>query len=376
MTLTSILPFTIFYGEATSGVTEVLYELITNALDANAADDIYPTVFVAGNTIVVSDLGSGITVDHLSTFGSADERNENKHGSHGTGLKDAIACCVRNNFDIIIETVRRTLTFSKSSDDNKNKVVVTEQPTNRAIGTKITVSVPDATQVFADVKARFFFLMDPAPTEYESENPLVEMYEALDGKGAVMMMGVKKDNSPPLDFIYNFTKPTLAQKKSIARNQAITAGCFKKHFRKAIEKANPDQEFTAALPNPPATANASVVVSARPPAPPAAHSAPVSAVPAALPPPRVIQRTVQGDVAQDLDLHCMVQDYHVWTLTSDARRATRSVATNCSTLCDPLMTSRLPPPASRALSPRTRSSRSAATSTSSWRLSGFTSKKS
>ena len=324
MTSMSILPFTILYGEATSGVTEVLYELITNALDANAADDTYPNVSVVENSIVVSDSGTGITVDHLSTFGSVDERSENKHGSHGTGLKDAIAFCVRNNIDIMIETVCRTFTFRKS--DTK-KVVVMEQPTNRAKGTKITVPVPNATQVFDDVKSRFFFLMDPPPAEHESENPLVEMYEAPNGKGAVMMMGVKKDNSPPLDFIYNFTKPTLAQKKSIARNQAITAGCFKKHFRKAIEKANPDQEFTAALPNPPATANASVPVSARPPAPPAAHGAPVSAVSAALPPPRAIQRTVQGDVAKDLDLHCMVQDYHVWTLTSDARRATRSVAT-------------------------------------------------
>jgi hypothetical protein len=272
MTTSTKLPFTIFYGEPTSGITEVLYELITNALDANAAaaPDTYPTVVVAHNTIVVTDLGTGITVDHLSTIGAVSERNESKHGSHGTGLKDAIACCVRKNINISIETVGRTFTFRESAGDRKVEVV--EATTNRVNGTAIKVPVQNAADVFADVKRRFLFLMDPTPQVRESKNPAVDMYEAPDGKGAVMMMGVRKDYLFPLDFIYNFTAPTRAQKDSIARDQSIRKGYFKSHFRKAIEKANPDQKFSTPLPRPSATVKASAPISAVLPAPPAARS--------------------------------------------------------------------------------------------------------
>ena len=312
------LHFTIHYGEPTGGIQEILYEFITNALDAHTAN---PEVSVVGNKIVIADMGKGITIEDLNRFGSTDGRSVSRHGSHGTGLKDAIACSVRNGINICIETVRNTFTFQKCATNKYVELQV--KPNGVLLGTTVSITSSNPAQDFAKITNRFLFMMKPKPALLDSKNPLVEVYAASLGRGAVMMMGVKKDGHPSLDKIYNFKQPTVPQKDSFSRNHAFMNKSFKNNFRKKIAKANPDERFGVRI---------------KAPAP---KPKPIAPLPVPLPAPRQVvnpaptvspaysePRTVQGDVAIDLDTHCMVQDYHVWTLASADRDATRAVATN------------------------------------------------
>lgn len=251
-----------------------------------------------------------------------------KHGSHGTGLKDAIACSVRLGIEISIETIGNTFTFCPNLTDAH--VHVRTVHNSRTNGTKVTVPSQNAKNDLKKITERFLFLANPAPTTVLSGNPKVDIYHSIDGRGGLMMMGVKKDNHPPLSYLYNFKEPSIAQKNSIARNHAVMKSCFKKHFRAAIFKANVNESFGVIQYVPiPQQMNVSVPTPAA-----AAPSAHFSAIVPSLPTQtaRVVDRTVQGDLARDLDAHCMIQDYHVWTLASEDRKTTRDTASTIVTI--------------------------------------------
>lgn len=317
------LNFTIHYGEPTSGIQEILYEFITNALDANTAN---PAVAVVGNNIVIADMGNGITIEDLNRFGSTGGRSVSRHGSHGTGLKDAIACSVMKGIEIRIETVSNTFTFRQcASDSNVEAQIV---PNKVSQGTTVSITSSNPYGDFVDISNRFLFMMTPKPAPLVSANSLVEIFAANPGRGAVMIMGVKKDGHPSLDKIYNFKQPTVAQKDSVSRNHAFMKTCFKKKFRKEIAQANPDERFGELFKKIKAPAHKpkpKPIAALSTPPPRVVHPAPTVA------PAYPASGTVQGDVALSLDAHCMVQDYYVWTLASADRAATRAAATNVVT---------------------------------------------
>eukprot|EP01031_Cornospumella_fuschlensis_P030052 gene30052-36295_t len=294
------LPFTVLYGEHCHGVDDVLYEFITNALDASPANT-FPTVELINQGIIIEDAGSGLLIKHISNFGGDQERNPAKHGSHGTGLKDAIAICVRLNmlFDLSIETVGTTFTFRKSSEDAN--VIAVGRSNGRTEGTKVSLTrLATAREDFTKIRKRFLFLMDPIPAQ--SHHPDVQVYQCDIRSGAVMMKGVKKDNHAPLGFLYNFVQPTMAQKQSITRIHTFDKGAFQKHFRQDILRANPQETFGGQfVPHPVPPAVAAISTQQQP-------------------------RTVQGDLARELDERCMEQDYYVWTLTSNDREKLQRAA--------------------------------------------------
>lgn len=318
--MTKLIPLqiSINLGEPDDTISNVVYEFITNALDASG--DNFTTVEVQGLCLIITDQGPGIEIVEFQTIGPLGARDPTKHGSHGMGLKDAVACCVRLCVPISIETVGNTFTFPQQADSPYVHLQV--DPNARKKGTKITIPWKDAEKVLAEAQQRFLFLMEPKPPTFKSSNERVEMYKAPPGKGAIMMKGVKKIHlSPPLDYIYNFIDPTSEQKNSISRSHALMPTFFKKHFRSDICKANPMQVFGVPASQPKGLpARASGALPIFPPAPTPVIPRPLIAASA------VPRCPVQNEISQDLDVHCMVQDYHVWTLATTERDALQAAA--------------------------------------------------
>jgi hypothetical protein len=288
-----------------------LYEFITNALDA---DPLNPPQFSAnpsGNQIEIIDLGPGLEEEHITVIGGLSKPDPARHGSHGIGLKDAIAFCVREDLNLKIEAKCREYTFKKADPH----IFLIEKPSSVTKGTKITVNVRNAKAVVERVKNRFMVFRKLRKKFSEGG---IEVYErsAIFPKGAVFIKGVLKTGHVPLDFIYNFVNPSRPQKESISRDHTFVSKKFKKCFRPCIAAANPEETFgVSCCSSPPIPAISSISSSAVPVAQSTANGGDAkSSAPLA-----VKEMSADETLVGYVNENCMKQDHFVWTLNSGER---------------------------------------------------------
>ena len=319
------------YGEKTDTIVDVLYEFLTNALDSHLQADLdsIPTFESTGNSITVSDSGNGLEEYHITELGAdSSETDTKRHGGHGIGLKDAIACCVRKGWPLTIESRSLKYTFEKLAERKGINMVTSRS--NVTSGTKITVTLSNA-QLASDAveKTKKNFLQFQGNlTKVKTKNG-IDMYKKPRGeKGAVFIMGVRKDCPWPLQYWYNFVQPTVQQKIGVNRNHEFNKKSVKKLFRVPIEIANPDETFgVIASHSVAALANQMSRLSAAPSTPAPVMNVPrdVHQRPALPTPPQTagavvnVPRDVYQSMLHDVATHCTQQDYHVWTLTTDER---------------------------------------------------------
>lgn len=144
MTDLEILPITVYYADNShDDIADALYEFATNAMDANQGN--VPEVRIQDCKIVISDGGIGMERKHIITFGrSSVERDPNRHGSHGIGLKDAIACCVRNNCILEIKSKDKCFTFGKAMVESVPYVSLRTKNIETTPGTVVSIQYPNA----------------------------------------------------------------------------------------------------------------------------------------------------------------------------------------------------------------------------------------
>ncbi len=322
MTSEETLPFTINYGHNShTSIALALYEFITNAMDAN--EGIFPEVNIQDRKIVIKDHGNGLDKRHITILGSfSGVSNPNRHGSHGIGLKDAIACCVRHNCVLEIKSKRNCFSFIK--EDTAMIKLLTREDLDTP-GTAVSIQFHtniNVQSVMKELKKQFLNLSKP-PLELQTKD--IRVYKRTNDfpNGAVFIKGVRKLNHPPLDFIYNFVNLSTDQKKSISRDHCFQPKKFKKFFKNKILQANPKERFQQ-----PSAATESVTTTQATQATLSSSLQPSSMKAEAPPTPKLATEQSLKPVAADPPLNalladitsnCMTPDYHVWSLSNDER---------------------------------------------------------
>lgn len=173
-----------------------VYELVQNSLDQELVSPSELLVATDEKTIVVRDNGRGITPDNF-IMGRACENH--RHSVHGRGLKDAVACILRERSEIRIDTVNATITFEVDSSGCVSVVFDESNPRKR--GTVITVEkVPNAKRIVEEVKRHFLqFLLPPNDEALRSTSQcIVRDWPNSIPIAGIFLNGVLKNTGSPL----------------------------------------------------------------------------------------------------------------------------------------------------------------------------------
>jgi hypothetical protein len=236
-------------GKNKFSVEDSLYELVTNAMDANEAkvSSAPPITFTCGrvsecgsgsSTIVVEDSGDGMAHDAFALGSSGPPR---LHGFNGIGLKDAIVTLMREQATVTISSSKGFYTFDcrQGGLGSDTVHVHIHKPKDTAkVGTTVTISgLPSAAEVFEKARNRFLVF-----GKYEclggTEN--VEVYESSSPVSFVFVNGVKKTvPNKTFNNVYNFKNLSKKQKLFITRDHTINKGFTRKHpeFLDPMERA-------------------------------------------------------------------------------------------------------------------------------------------
>ncbi len=322
-----ILPFTKYHGDNShTNITDALYEFITNAMDAN--NEIFPDINLIKEErkIIITDLGNGLDKKHITVLGRfSEERDPNRHGSHGIGLKDAIACCVRENCVVEIKVKGKCFSFRERTPMVS---LLTEEDPKTTPGTDVSIKFPKKIKlkdIMTKLKKQFLHLYNDSDTleQLQSKDKNIEVYRCTEDfpTGAVFIKGVRKFSHPNLDFIYNFVNLSKVQKEGISRDHCFRGKSFKNFFKSEILQANPTETFQQQIIE---TNQRTAMIPHLKPSPPQTMTPHISDSPMKQP-LKPSSDPALDDLLTGITTNCMIPDYYAWSLTNDERDRVQAV---------------------------------------------------